>query len=466
MTTDNEEKITDPITIGDIGDLSAEDAMSSLRNAFMGEEEEEEEDLREPEQNGEESDKQEDTEEDPPEVELKTSPVDEDDDVLNLDEDPDTLDEPEIKDEEETSEIDENDKSAVVQQLRKVAAQNKTLVADNDLLNEQLVSKEQEIEKLRGELDKLSATKVDPRTHPDFIEERTKTHNNVAAQLRRVIGTDRTKMIVGTEVEPKWGRILTDVANLSKLPFDEQDAVENNLRLLIARQIGFSGEELDYDMDEDYVRTADEVIKTFGNFVPNYDKLANIHETIVSKSQNKSLELGYKEYLEKTKSIREGMAVIETMSDKDIQEDPESLQAIAATKIRRSPQAKAQFDKIKKAVIEMAYGPEALSQEELDKHAASGKDMVEFHKNRMKRVETFRQQRLTEIASALLIWPEIKEQMPAYFKNKSQSERNESKKQILRKASSGTTTSVKPTKSEEDRSIEEHRSKIAAALGM
>ena len=486
-TTPDEMNLGEPITTGDLGEMSSEDALKQMRGALgdVQEEPDEEVDDSEVEQTDEEFDEEnaieglddqqqdldddEDEESDEEEDDLEDEESDddedsdEDDDDLNLDENPD---EDEESDEDSDEDEENEGKETAETQLRKLSKIKKGLEADNDLLNEQLVSKDHEISQLQEQLGKMSSTKIDPTSHPDFIDLRSKTHNGIATQLRRSIGVDNTKALVGSEKEPKWGRILTEVASLGGLPFEQQDEVENNLRLHIAKRLGFQGDKLDPDYDEEHIRTADNVIRTFENFSSNYDQLADLHETIVSKSNNKSLELGHKEYQQKTKSVREGMAIIETMDEKAIQEDPDSLQSLAAQKIRRSPQMKTQFDKIKKMVIEMAYGPEALSQEELDKHAASGKDMDEFHKKRNKRVEQFRNERLTEIASAMLLWPEIKEEIPKHFKNKSNRERNESKKKVLRKAGKRAPTSKKKATSDDNKSIDDHRSTIASALGM
>ena len=383
---------------------------------------------------------------------------------MNLDEDPEE-EESEEDELEEEEEIDESKETAVTQ-LRKVFKQKKKLEAENDLLSEQLVNKDQEIKEVKDQLDKMSATRVDPTSHPDFIELRSKTHNGIATQLRRSVGTDVTKAIVGTDKQPKWGHILTKVAEMNDLPFDQQDEVEDGLRLHIAQRLGFQGDELDSDIDSDYIEKADSVIRTVGNFTPQYDELADLHNTIVNKSQNKSLELGHKEYSQKTKNVREGLAIIETMSEKDIKEDPDSLQSMAAQKIARSPQLKAKFDLIKRSVLEMSYGPEALSQEKLDTHAATGKDMDEFHKSRAKRVETFRNDRSVEIASLLILLPEIKKVLPEHFRELTGKERTVSKKKILRRGKKLAPKKDKAKKSVEDKSVDEHRAGIASALGM
>ena len=470
------------VSTGDGDGMSSEEALANMRSAFFEEdeqveqntEEDESEELDEDhipeiddfEHSDEEEEDSDDEEEDSDEEEEDSDDEEEEDfddeEDLDLDNNPE---EDPLGDDEEEEEVETNKETAVTQ-LRKVSKLNKQLESDNDLLNEQLVSKDQEIEDLQSQIDKMSSVKVDPTSHPDFMDLRTKTHNGIATQLRRVVGTSKAKAIVGTEAEPRWGKILTEVANLDSLPFEEQDAVEDNLRLHVAQRLGFQGDELDPDIDDEYIASADKIIATVGNFTPNYDKLADLHSTILSKSQNKSLEIGYKEYNLKTKSVREGLALIETMTDKQIQEDPDSLQSLAAKKIQNSPKMKAQFQKIKKAVLEMAHGPEALSQEELDKHLATGKDMDEFHKKRAKRVENFRNDRLAEIASILTLLPEIKEQMPKFFNNQDQKKRNDAKKQVLRKGKSSPSKGKKSKVKKAEPTSEELKASIAKSLGM
>ncbi len=469
MSEINKNEVIEPVFTEDTEGLSPDDALKNMRSALFPEEVEDT--LEDEESTEEEIEEVEEEEiEDPDEEEIEEveeeSDDDEDDDFddddeLNLDENPDE----EVSDEEE--EIEEViEKETVVGQLKKQSIINKQLVADNDSLNEQLVSKDQKIEELSQELEKFSATRIDPTSHPDFMSLRSKAHNGIASQLRRQIGTSSTIELVGSEEQPRWGKILTDVAHLETLPFDQQDDVEDQIRLEIAQRLGFQGEELDPEYDNEFVEKADTVIRTMGNFTGQYEQLAELHKNIVSKSQTKSLEIGYKEYMEKTKVVNEGLATIETMSDKDLAEDPDSLQSLAARKIKRSPQMKSQFEKIKKAVIEMAYGPQALSQEELDKHAATGKDMVEFQKKREKRVESFRNQRLTEIASLMLLLPEIKEKIPEYFKQESNQEKLNAKKKVLRKGKSAPSKNKNKPQSEEDKSIDQHRANIAKSLGM
>ena len=476
MSAEIEPDITEPVTTGDLGELTSDDARSEIHKTLFGDDNVEEIQQKEEYTNekeeytneeGEHDDEEEyDDEEGEHENEEGEHDVEEEEyddneeeqEELNLDENPE---EGELEEEEI-----EEDKETTTTQLRKLAGVNKGLQAENDQLNEQLVSKDQEMDNLRSQLDKMNATRVDPTSHPDFIDMRSKTHNGIATQLRRSIGTDKARALVGSEDQPRWGKILTDVATLDTLPFEEQDRVEGDVKLFIAQRLGFQGKELDPDIDADYIRTADSVIQTFGNFTPNYEELADLHQTILSKSQNKSLELGHKEYVQRTKSVTEGMALIETMSDKDIQEDPDSLQSLAAQKIRRSPEMKTRYEQIKKAVIEMAYGPQALSQDELDKHVATGKNMDEFHKMRQKRVETFRNERLTEIAAIMTLLPEIKKKMPEYFKSISDEERTKSKKKILRKANKVATKPKKKKATDDDKTVNEHRANIASALGM
>ena len=154
------------------------------------------------------------------------------------------------------------------------------------------------------------------------------------------------------------------------------------------------------------------------------------------------------------------------MSEKDIAEDPDSLQSLAAKKINKSPQMKARFEKIEKLVTEMAYGPQALSQEELDKHAATGKDMQEFHKNRNKRVENFRNERLSEIASLLVMLPDIKQMLPEYFKNEAEKKSTQSKKDVVRKGKKVAPKPEKKVVSEEEKTADELRADIDKYMGM
>ena len=481
----NEQNSMEVVSTGDENIISSEEALANMRSAFFEDnqqpeestEEVEEDDLEE--ENTEEIDEEEDSDEDDLEEEEESEEdedeeevddseeednedFDDDDEDLDLDNNPeeDPLDEDDDEEEVETN------KETAVTQLRKISKLNKQLESDNDLLNEQLVSKDQEIENLQSQIDKMSAVKVDPTSHPDFMDLRSKTHNGIATQLRRVVGTSKAKAIVGTEAEPRWGKILTEVANLDSLPFEEQDAVEDNLRLHVAQRLGFQGNELDPDIDDEYIASADKIISTVGNFTSNYDKLADLHSTILSKSQNKSLEIGHKEYNMKTKSVREGLALIETMTDKQIQEDPDSLQSLAAKKIQNSPKMKSQFQKIKKAVLEMAHGPEALSQEELDKHVATGKDMDEFHKKRQKRVDNFRNERLAEIASILTLLPEIKEQMPKFFNNQDQKKKNDAKKQVIRKGKTSASKGKKSKVKKPEPTSDELKLEIEKSLGI
>ena len=470
-------------------DLSPEDALQQMRNVLVPEEGGEVENNISPsseefpdvpeddvtpvdEEFPDEIEEEEPADEefpDEPEEESEEEPTEEESEVEDdlSDDLDDPLEEEELEEEGGPEDEDElEEKETIITQVRKLSKVNKELTDEVDLLNEQMVSKDSEIGDLRDQLDKMSATRVDPTSHPDFIEVRGRTHNSLASQLRRAVGTSMAKEIVGTEESPKWGKILTETANLDSVPFDEQEGVENNLRLYVAQRLGFQGDELDEDMDHDYIENANKVINTFGDYTSNYNELADIHSTIVSKSETKSLEVGRKDYLQKTENVRKGLAVIGTMSEKEIAEDPDSLQALAAYQIQKSPQAKTRFDKINKLVVEMAYGPESLSQEELDRHKATGKDMAEFHKSREKRVENFRKERLPEIAAALLLWPDIKKILPAHFKDASDKESREARKKVVSGSKSAKPTKPKKKVSDEEKSVEEHVSSIHEALNL
>jgi hypothetical protein len=155
---------------------------------------------------------------------------------------------------------------------------------------------------------------------------------------------------------------------------------------------------------------------------------------------------------------------IATMDQRLIDEDPTSLQSLAARKIQRSPEQRSKFSNIVKMAIEMGYGPEALSQEELDKHAQSGKDMIEFEKTRNKRVESFRQTRLPEIIAALVMWPEIKEAMPSYFNDEENRSSSQNRKHITRKATKDVAQAKK--KVDEPKTGDELMDDIRKALKM
>lgn len=362
-----------------------------------------------------------------------------DDDDLNLDDDP--------VDPEPTDPTPEPDDDPLDKNIVKLRKKYEDLDARYSSQEEKLTETMEELDRTKKELEKYNLTQVDPKSHPDFITKSKDTENKIYSRLTRLKGVPDAADKLGQ----RWGDILTDVDHYESAPREEKAGILSDLRVSIAQQLGMVSadtEYLDPSIDIEAVEAADKVIDVFEPHTSDYKELARIFSDIQTKAADNRLETGFNEYQNTTKPIREALAVIDTMSEQDIEEDPTSLQALAAKKIASSPEMKTKAAKIDKYLIEMAFGPEALSQEELDRHHKSGKDMDEFHASRNKRVKQFREQRLPEIKAMMILLPQIKEALPEFFNTEGKKEKAAAQKKAIRRSTG--TTPKEPAKKEDE----------------
>ena len=331
---------------------------------------------------------------------------------------------------EEDLELMRKDDKHAVKTAKEEGRKRKLLEREKQFLEEQNVKLSQQYEETKSELEKYSHTRVDPKSHPDFQKALTRAHSKIISALDDEIGSEVAEVFESTG----WGQELTEAHKMVGGSVAERRQIKEPLRLAIAKKLGMvdrNATELDSYTDSDAISTADKVISVLNRNISSYEELADIHQTIENKSVTKSLEIGYKEYTQKTQAARKNMMVVATMTEKDMSDDPDSLQSFVAKKIHSSVEAKSQFDKVSKVFLEMGYGPEVLSQEELDRHVNSGKDMEEFHRNREKRVIEFREKKLPELALLYYLLPEIKKALPEYFKKTGQAKFRQDSQRVL-----------------------------------
>ena len=352
--------------------------------------------------------------------------ADPDDDDLDLDADPDDDD----LDADGNSDDDDLDKNIVA--LRK---KHEDLRNDYDSQEEKLTEALEQLKSKTDELEKYELTRIDPKSHPDFVNKSAKLGDTIHSKLIRLKGVPNAADKLGD----KWGDILTDVDKFNSTPRNEKTQALNDLRLSIAQRLEMVDSDttnLDPSVDDDSIDAADKVIDLFDGHSKDYRELAEIYTNIQSKAADRSLAVGYEEYQSSTSNVRQSLASIDTMSDKDIEEDPTSLQSLAAKKINSSSELRAKSVKIDKMLIELGFGAEALSQEELDRHSKSGKDMTEFQRNREKRVTGIREKRLPEIKAMYSLLPEIKKHLPEILDRIEKEGKKKDQKKVVRQATS------------------------------
>lgn len=391
--------------------------------------------------------------EETPEVKKPTGDLDEDE--LDLDVDPDSTPDEEVEEEDVQDDLDKN----IVALRKKHTELNEKHQAQEEVLNDTL----NELEKTKEELEKYTYTKIDPKSHPDFVNKREATENALYSGLLRLKGVPNAADKIGKE----WGDVLTDVYDYENTPREEKSQALNDLRMSVATRLGMVDEgvdSLDPSIDMDAIDAADSVIEVFERRTGDYKELSDTYERIQSKAADKTLEIGYDEYQSNTESVRQSLAMIDTLSTKDIEEDPTSIQSLAAKKIASSPEFKARAAKIDKMLIELGFGAEALSQEELDRHSKAGKDMDEFHKAREARVTNSREKYLPMMKSLMVMLPQIKEALPQYFEDQDKSEKSKAQKQAVRQSTSK--PKAEPEKKEETATRESLRANLRKNLGM
>lgn len=382
-----------------------------------------------------ESELEEEEEEQQPDDEEEEESDDEEEE-LNLDED-DESDEEEEEEEDALSaeeiEAMRADDTHAVKRAKEEGRMRKQLQREVQALEERNTQLQTKHDEMQKELEKFQTTRIDPSSHPDFIEIKKRVHSSIIGSIDDEVGSSAAAIFE----QGGWGNELTKVASLSGATVAERREIKEPLRLDIAKKVGLvpnDTAELDPSIDDEAIRTADRIISILSRHTQDYNNLADTYTRIQSKAEGMSLAMGHQEYVERTQPIRQTITAISTLEQKHIDEDPDSLISLAAKKIGDNPKAKAKFDLITKAVIEMQFGPEALSQEELDRFAQSGRDMEEFHKTREKRVAKFREDQSGQIAALLLLLPEIKQALPQYFSSKAKA----ASKDKVRKVISGT----------------------------
>lgn len=382
----------------------------------------------------------------------EVDPIDEIEKPDDGDADPGEGDDVDPFSDEELEKMRQDDTHAI-KTAKEEGKKRKTLEREKQTLEKRNVQLSRELEEARGEIEKFTAVRIDPTTHPDFIAAKKKTHNSIIAAIDNEIGSDAAEIFE----KQGWGDELTAASRMIDATVAERRKIKEPLKLAISKKLGLvprDTKEFDAVVDQDAVKAADQVIAIMSRHTAEYDKLAGIYGTIQTKAESKGIEVGHKEYTAQTKTVREKILSIGAMTAKDIEEDPDSLQAMAARKIRSSPEAKERFDGIVKAVIEMRFGPEALSQEELDRHVQAGKDMGEFQKNRERRVKDFSERRMPEIAAALVLWPEIKKALPDFLKAQRDQEARKDKKEVVRK------TTGKPAPTKDEKPVVQNRDEL------
>lgn len=395
------------------------------------------------------------TEDDEESEEDETEETEDDDESLD---DLEDFDEDETEDEEDESEdtdfedvenfddLDEEGKTNVLLQLKKVGREKKELSRQLQLAEENLTKKEVEFDEVVAELDTFKTVKIDPTSHPEFVELKKTTGESIYSNVLEALGEQSANRI-----DNQWGTLITTASDYRNAPREKKAETLKSFHLDIAktlRLVDDSHAELDPEVDTDILREVKKVSAVFMSHTEDYQKMSQLYVDIQSKAGAKSLEIGYKDYQESTKTVRERLALINTLDDKAIEDDPSSLQSLAARKIQGSPELRKKAEIIDKYLLEMGFGPEALSQEEIDRHLATGKDMTEFEKSRRQRVADFRNDRMPLIKTLLVLLPDIKKALPEHFKTDEETEKKRTKKKVVRKASKK--AKVKEVKDEEE----------------
>ena len=299
------------------------------------------------------------------------------------------------------------DDSAAVQQAREKGRLAKQLQAEVDELQLQIGRIEDEKEKALAELEKAASAGVNPMTHPDFVDLKNRTRASIMRQARSLpFPVDESRL------NDNWGTTLAALRNVDDLPMDEQEQELSDIRLAIAKDLSIVDSEatsLTWDDDPEGMGHVNQVIGVLQSHLPQFDQMKEVYDTIQEKANKQSLAVGYDEYEAKVTPLRDRLDAVVALTEEEIAEDPESLESVAAKRIQNDKGLSRKYTRVRDSLLELTYGPRVLSQEELDRIKATGKDMKEFHKNRDKRVAQLREEWLPQIAMLLTLKPDVVE---------------------------------------------------------
>ena len=309
-------------------------------------------------------------------------------------------------------------------------------IAEEELAakTEENISLTKEIEELRLENDKLSASNQKVENHPDFQEKSKAVSLAIASEL------DRGGVY---NLVPSDSQTYTDFAQealrINTLPFGEREKNRQEMRLMIAKRLKLiDQEETDFSVDPEAESKAKAIFSAFESTgAPLLEELMDLQRSLEEKGAEKSLEIGRADREAKAEPLRKKFAELVNMDDELIQDDPHSLISQSSLTLKEDPSL---AKNLQRTIEEYRFGPRELSQTELDSLVKAGKDPSEHRKAMLRKTNKNNDFIDRVLMSVLPKWAEIEERE----KSASKSRENKRKKKETESTMRKLTTPSKP----------------------
>jgi len=330
---------------------------------------------------------------------------------------------------------------------RKQAKENGRKVKE---LTTQLTEKDLEIDRLKKEaddvrsrLEEVEALKVKPEDHPEYADLRSSILEDVteAADLLSIPDT--------SAVRKNFGDFLADYMAMSALDGDKRSEARVALKGNIVDRLGLSDipyAELDTDERKAYDSTVTDVLKIVQRNVGKTKELQKLHDKLSEKAKSGQLSFGVRNYENTVSEFKPVLDAVGDLADDVIEASPHSVESVVAKLVKGSPEAKKRLEKAKADVLEVIVGPRALTQPEIDKLEANGKDVKTFLAERAKSHRVKQLKFVAQFVQGLMTRSVLKESLSELAKLKGDADQEEDELEVLSK----TTKKTAPKKVKED----------------
>lgn len=320
-------------------------------------------------------------------------------------------------------------------------AQLKTVSNDLKSREEELAQRDEELARLQGELnqtktekEKLATTAHAPESHPDFIKKYNGYTKSIDDKLTSKSQWEGLNLSTNDKVA-----MAAEASMISELPVQDRQKAHESLRLTFAKKLGLiDHEETDFSVDPEAEAKATNYVNTFAEISNGYKELVDLRDELKDRLENGKIEIGYQEREAAAKPIRKRVASLIEMDQSLIEDDPQSLMAVASLTLKEDEKlAKG----VKTTVENYRLGRRQLSQTEIDQITDSGKDLDEHVQTMERKVEKDNEKLDGYLAACIALKPVIEKLVRADAKSKSKKKDKQDTESTIR---SLTNTPVKP----------------------
>lgn len=355
----------------------------------------------------------------------------------DVEEDYDTDHKPPVVEEED----DIPDESAARKQAKirgKEAKELKTKLTEREL---ELTREREEKAEIKARLDELTATKLAPEDHEDYISLRDGVLSDVRGAARRLTGDAKTLL------PNSFGKLMSSYLAAS----DAENVVEEDEKLagsiittLKLSEIPYA--ELDADERAALQPTIDKVLDVLERNAGKTKDLQKLHTTLTEKSKTGQLSVGVRQYEARVAKLKPLLDSVGDMAEDLIEANPYAISSVVAKLIKSSPEAAKRAQKATDDALEFVLGPRVLTQKEIDSMEARGESVKEYITERQKLYEVKQGKFAVMLKEGLLTRSLLKETLQKLAKYESERESEESEFDAIRKVTKKKSAPVKDEK--------------------